>query len=505
MTTPSPKHSLPRRAVDILRQPWTMAALGVAAIVVGLAGLLPLRHEGVWFHLWVGRVVWELGAVVSANHVLYTLPDQAPSIVVPWLSDTLLFGSYKLMDLEGVLWVRNHLWAIAMGLSAWIAGWRAKTWHEPLFYGVLGAAVVGLSPEPDGPQMFAAPLWVASLGCCLWRATCAADRTLKQDALGLGLLAGCAALWANLDVSYPLILLPVLGLAAAALCAAAATLNPHGLWTHAHTASLLLARIDHPAAPTWASIKSLPAASIVAAAFAARLTLTLHPWNKAQQTRPGFYLGLGLMWALVALALTHARAAAWFGLAMPMVYIWSVRGIVLTKTPAASKPLTLKRTALIVLLASTLPILTQPIFMTHEPLARTVPWFKTRGVQPHATTLPARVPLEAMQMIKRHRSPRERLYVDQSVTGYALFELQPQRPLMMLQSDARVELLSQAQWDQLKLLEETDIWRGLFQQWDVQMALLHKKRQATLVDAMRTNASWHMQYEDDQWIYFARK
>ena len=209
-----------------------------------------------------------------------------------------------------------------------------------------------------------------------------------------------------------------------------------------------------------------------------------------------------LVVVLVAVGASHARAAIWFALVMP---IFCVPGLSRSATRSAPEPVRWRTVLAVVALANIIPILTQPIFLTHAPIASALPGFARRGVQPHGTTILAEVPLEAVEMIRRQMSPGQRLYVDHRATGYVLFELQPKQPYPMVQADARLTMLDQKLWKQQALLAQSDIWRGLFQVWGVDFALLHKTRQKKLIDMLKANKKWSKSYEDERWVYFSAK
>lgn len=501
-----------------IKSPLTLIAIASAGLVATILGLVPLVRWDAWFDLTVGRIIDAFGAVPAANHTVYTLDEKAPSLFPSWLAQWLMYRAHSILDLEAVLWVRNHLYAIAVLLVGLACGKRASSeqssTHPTLMWGpLIGVFILSMATlipwAMTGPQMFAAPLWALMWFLAMWSTQPGAS-AWRARAAG-ALMVVCAALWANLDVSFGLSV--IIGvwvavtqkrhgasrwwawLVVSALCALASALNPRGLELIPYALQSVVGTINHPRSLTWMTLKPWDGVSGVlfwtAGVVALMLSLRSKRWMDAI-----------LVVVLVAIGASHARAAIWFALAMP---IFCVSGLSRPSDAQATKPVRWQLVLTIVALANIVPILTQPIFLTHAPIASAVPGIARRGVQPHTTTILAEVPLEAVEMIRRQMSPGQRLYVDHRATGYVLFELQPKQPYPMVQADARLTMLPQKMWTQQSLLEQSDIWRGLFQLWGVDFALLHKTRQAKLIDMLKAHKKWSKSYEDERWVYFSVK
>lgn len=485
-----------------------VAAVSVAGLLALVWGVVPLRSFEAWWHLLMGRVISDFNAVPAANHLVYAVAEDSPSLIQPWLAQRGMFALYKFLDIEALLWARNHLIAIAFAAATLAAGLRApsaRLWVIPL--GLLGA----LSCSPAlvmEPQLFALVVMsmMLALGAALERSA--------SVALHLGgalVTVGLTALWANLDVSFGLgALIPlsfalnrrkddrriagIWAITAIIALTLAPLLNPRGAELFSYTLKVLTLYPGHPQTLSWGWL--IPFTSLAGALLGVGLLISAGLWARAKSLKVGDGL---LLVVLAVMAVTHARASIWFGVALPFCLAPALEALL--KQRDTTRELGLKAKLALMAVSLSLPILTQPIFVTHAMLAKVISPFAIRGVDPHATTITTEVPVEAVEMIKRQH-PKPILYVDRRATGYALFELEPKQLRPMVSADYRIELLDEPRWKLAAQLETTDLWRGLFQQWGVNVLLLHKERQRELITRAEAQQDWLKSYDEGQWVYF---
>ncbi len=497
-----------------LLSPTLVWSVALAGLIAGLWGLIPLRESELYWHLTMGRLIAQFGAVPAANHLVYAVPADTAAYALPWLAQRLLFEVHRLGDLEALLWLRDHLIAAAALIGALGATLTLRQLHlkRAAPYGaalaLIGAAIA--APVADiAPQLLAAPLWALTLGALLLRAH-TTHRALR--ALSLMVPALTTALWANLDVAFVLPALAALwggarawgagdkesarawGLAAIGALLAA-LLNPRGALIYPHMLETIQVSLDHHALPAWHGVWRWSATTAASSLIGSAIALTLAARSAHRRA------DVTMLVILIGLALTHQRALLWLGVASPLVCAAGL-GAWLTHQPGAALGVPTGKPALRALalfLAATLPILSQPVLLTHAPLARALSPLPLRGRPPHAATLPPEVPVEHVALIKRGvtASGAQPVYADARWSGYLLWELGDARePRQLVFSDPRVAMLTPAHWEAQRLIETSDAWRGLFQQYGVRSVVLDRERQLELIVRMKDHPDWRLVHED---------
>ncbi len=496
----------------------------VAGVVATLGGLVPLRSWDLWWHVAMGSMIDHFGAVPIANHLLYSHPVEAPAFDLPWLSQWGVALVHRLGEVEAVLTARNLLAALAFGMASYAAGRRARSGLAGAILGGVGASLAGHFTDA-GPALVAAPLF----GICLVTCAEARDHASPRAPLVAGLvLAACAGLWANLDHAFmlPALLAALMGLdamlegrgagreggegaedrastssgvpwfAVAAVCAAAPLLNPRGALLFEHTVTALSLYPTHPDASAWAPL--LPWWSLEGAGVWGLLAVCVAA--RWRGPREGRVLDLGALVALGLLAVTHQRATLWLGLALPFAMASALAGLIPADRASGAK---LARVA-VILAALTLPWVAQPMMVTHAPLALSLSPFDVRRVSPHAGVIGADVPITSVELIAQQLDP-PRIYAPAHLSGLLLWRLNdPARPKQLVFTDPRHELTTPKLLEIRELLESTDIWRGIFQQYDVRAALLDTRTQSGLVEALYDSPVWHELHSEGSYRAFLR-
>jgi hypothetical protein len=512
MTTPKDPGASPRLRL------LTASAL-VAAAVAALGGLVPLRSWDLWWHVAFGAIIDHFSAVPIANHVLYSHPADAPAFDLPWLAQWALALMHRAGDVEAILTARNLLGGLAFGLAAFAASRRSGSALAGMLLAGVGASLAGHFTDA-GPALLAAPLGALAVVAC---AEARGRASARAQLLAGACLAALAALWANLDHAFmlPALLAALLGFdamtsprdaeegggegagslgprwfAVAAICAAAPLLNPRGVLLFEHTLTALATYPTHPDATDWAPL--LPWGGLEGAGvWGLAIASLAFRWRGPREGRA---FDLGLLVVFAALAITHQRATLWFGLVLPFALATSLEGYVAHLAPPASRLPYFG--ALLAALA--LPWLTQPLVVTHRPIALAVSPFDVRREAPHAGAITADVPVTSVELLAQQLTP-PRVYAPPHLSGYLLRRLNaPATPRQILYTDPRHELATPKLLEVRELIETTDVWRGLFQQYDVRAALLDARTQEGLVEALSASQSWQLMHTEGDYRMFLR-
>src|SRR5262245_47764655 len=83
---------------------YVLLALSATGFLVGISPVLP--HD-FWWHLRVGQLIAEQGAIPQTNLFAWSLPSDAPYVYAAWLGEWLLFNVYRAGGLEMVIFTRN--------------------------------------------------------------------------------------------------------------------------------------------------------------------------------------------------------------------------------------------------------------------------------------------------------------------------------------------------------------------------------------------------------------
>jgi hypothetical protein len=86
-----------------------------------------------------------------------------------------------------------------------------------------------------------------------------------------------------------------------------------------------------------------------------------------------------------------------------------------------------------------------------------------------------------------------------------MYHLAQTRPYPLVFVDQRIELPTPEIWRLYETVNQTEAWRGIFEQYNVDAAVLNVDEQSTLIERMRASDGWIVGFEDDQNVLFLRK
>jgi hypothetical protein len=433
------------------------------AVVAAVMGLLPLRAWDYWWHVSIGRVVDVYGAVPDKNHYLFTVAEDAPSFIQPWLADWLAMWIHDISGIYSGLTARNLIAAAAFTLVGVVVARRAQS---PVIgaAGAIAGFLVAVSTLYAGPVVFATLLLSISIAI----ACGVHDEVMPKTALiALPLIA---ALWANMDAAF---LLPA-GLAMVffvasfvgganasssradkrlawgvtfAFCLAAPLLNPRGVELYGYLVNVAFA--PQAGWDIW-SVRLLPIVGVVLPVACARLARKLPALAEARPTA-GPFKAVGAALLLVGIGFGMQR-------------------------------------------------ITEP----QNNLINAIQPFEARQEQPFAGVVPPETPVIHAEILAG-LAVVPRLFHDRRYAGFLIFELAHAKPAPIVFVDPRSELPPPELWRLYGLISEGTAWRGAFQQHGVNSAIVNKQTQSKLYDKMLERDEWELAYEDEYNGLFVRE
>ncbi|MEM1349232.1 MAG: hypothetical protein AAGI01_11795, partial [Myxococcota bacterium] len=277
--------------------------------------------------------------------------------------------------------------------------------------------------------------------------------------------------------------------------------NPRGVALLEHLAMWLKIAPAHPDAAHWASpLSTAPMTSVLVA------SVMLAGAAAAIRARGAFMAhDVGVLAAFGVLALMFERGLVLFAPAAIVGLTPLVRALSMNiEREPLSAPTAWWKEAIAVAAILPLIALTQPLVVTHAPIASAVSPFEIRRAQPHEAVLLAEVPVESLELIAQYSAP-PRIYHAPHLAGYLQFKTVREAPARVVFSDQRVDLVDEKVREARRLIETSEhVWRGLFQQYDVSAALLDRRTQGALIEWLIEHPDWQVGLEQGDYVYLVR-
>ena len=521
------------RVRDALRPPFTLDLVWVLlpfSLVLLCFAMLPLRSWDYWWHITMGRLLHQYGAIPAANHFLYTMPPDAPSFVQPWLSQWIFFGLHDLGGLQSVLLLRNLIAATVAALL----GFGAMRLSRSAMHGAvltLLAFALAFPYIAARPHLFVLLLFVL----LIWL-----GYRIRRGQLSLGallLFPATTVLWANLHGSFFVPAAIALAFGAAALVERFdprpklgdvpdphATLRRSVAWFIAFALTLAAPLLNPRGAQLYGYVQDL--------ATNPEIQETVTEWMSATLTNPPgvgilFYLllcaGVVIFWrnrrtvdavdvflfaGFALMTIFAARSMLWFALILP----WTLAAYLPESSDAPGgaqrdtpPPGWLRAVNLLVGLGLLLSaLLLQPGTVFHRDFLKAYPAIPTRDEVPLSGLVEAETPVISAAILQQHPGPIH-LFHEQKFAGFLLFHLARSRPEPWVFVDQRIELPPPHVWQLYYDAIHTPAWKGIFQEYDISAALLSKETQPELVKNMRAEPGWEIRHENAYNILFIQK
>ncbi len=485
--------------------------LGLLLIVVLFFGSAPLWHSDLWDHINYGRRIIDTGSIPTTEPLLRLARD-VPMVNTAWGAQVAMAAVFanESLGLPGLQFLNGLLVAVALGA----VGWAVRRLSGSVVFAMLGYCVflvlnwqqfLVIRPQLVGVTFFCIVLAVLSAG--------GTKRKLTWFAL-----PAMFTVWANLHGSFAmgLALMGIFTLgrfveiawrthsvrmavccrsawrlvALLMLCSAAVPFNPNGLETYRE----VLRVGGHPNIATmyeWGpltlSMKQGKTAAVVAVLLL--LTLSISP----RRLRAEHLL---LLLSTAGLTLWSSRMINWLA---PIASL-----VLAVHAAAAWRRLRQRRRCL-------------------PPAPRRVVWtivslglcwicfsFTALGVQ----TIQGQ-PIEAQRSLSPATPIRVGHFLSDQATlpaGLAFVPAEWSGYLANVCGDKlqpmvniHVHLIPAAVWSSyVRLLDGPEDWSSVFDQYQINFAVLKKTRSGRLVHQLRNNTDYALQYEDAQAAVFAR-
>ncbi|MFB6375038.1 MAG: hypothetical protein ABEN55_18395 [Bradymonadaceae bacterium] len=489
--------------------------------VIALAGfgLVPLRSWDYWWHITMGRLINYCGAVPAANHFLYTMAADAPSYDQPWLSQLILYGLHFNGSVYLPLIVRNVAAAAAVGWLSLVAMRRCQS----VVIGSLSVLPLLLALVEVRPTLFAWPLFCLLLGLGY------AIYERRRSHWWLLAFPPVAALWANLHGSF-LLATVVCGILGVAACARER--NGHGRFNWAvparwggTTAATLSAAMANPR--TW-EIYGYVYGQFTNDVVATTVT----EWLPTTLTNPpgigAYFYGLlllaggfaiwkrqhidladRLLFGVFALfAIGYARGLLWFAFVVPFAVgpsLSKLAGPASEREKATPHGFLQGLHTFVALGLVTTAFAVQPTWQWRVDWTADSGYFDVREREPMRGVVPDETPFEATQVLGRYTQP-PRMFHDERYAGFLLYHLTDSNPRQLVFVDQRIELPPNHIWQlYYDVIAESDLWRGVFHQYEIRAAVLSTAEQPALIERLDGTDDWKTVRKTDDWVFFLQR
>ncbi len=403
-----------------------LAVLGLVATLSSWLVTLQSMHDPMgWWHLSIGRIIAANRAIPDTNPFVFGHPAPPEIHVHGWLGEVWLYEVWSLGGLQAVM----TLAAMLVGVTALMIGLPNLLHRNKLSFFVpalIFGTCVGATID-WGPNMFAVPLAAAT---SLVAVTVLFGTRPWPWLAAVGLLT---VAWVNLAPGARLAPLFLL------LCAGAA---------------VILGRRER--SPIFALV-----------ALLSGLLLIASPWGTAVFGAP--------------VAIRSLLAPAYAMLCGCIAGILTVADDREPEFPRAAAVLT-------VVVSVAAMLLMQPIMSWHASVVEAVD-DRRRDRAPLRGIVPDTLPVDAVQTIDSWGST-PRIFAPRELGSYIVFELDVARPTPLVWDDASTpsDSAMRALEDELRTNPRA-MWRGVFQQYDVDTALLPPSWNA-LADELAADPLW---------------
>jgi len=467
----------------------TAAFIGPASTPIGIPDVLWSLLRGGWIadH---GRLL-DSDPFTSAPHVA------GPLVNIQWLADVVFHGLDALGGLPMV--ITGTAAVVALTYAILLAAAVSASGHLRLsciaVWLVYVPAASNLSPRPQTLSYPFFALFILAVARAEWRA----------DTRLLWLLPLVTAVWVNVHGSF-FTGFVLLGCAAAGRILAARRVTPARPYLLALGACLLASLLNPygPGALLYvASISNNP----IIRDYVTEWAPTTVSWHEGIF----FFVSVVVLGWLMLRSRTRLTAFEVLALLVFGYLAWSsVRVIVwwsLLIAPMLAR-----------LLGSVMPV-GLPMTGRDRPrvnaliiagilgmAAFSLPWTKTAvPILPAAkrALFAEDTPIGVGDYLKTHDPPRTgNMLNSQRWGGYLEWATWPRHAVFL---DGRIELHPAQVWlDYLEIAFPTTRWQALLDQYDISYLVLNTVDEADLVADLRADAGWHLDYEDDQGVVFAR-
>jgi hypothetical protein len=485
-------------------QLWLLVILAGFGVFVSLT---PLAPNDFWWHLKIGQLTYQNGAIPNTNLFAWSLPAKTPFTYGAWLGEYLFYLLYRLGKLELVIFTRTVMALIAFWLVGYEAKRRSGSWRiaalvtapaciitinnlvvRPQNWSWLPfmAFFIVLSRFSDdqlrGRWLLALPaimvFWVNSHGAFI----------LGLVLVGIFFVGEALRAWRKLPGSLPIRNLG--GIAGiGAISGLATMINPLFTRIFGYVLDLMTDQPSQGLIEEWQS--PTPNGIANTAFFILILVVMLVLiFSRYRPTPTDILLIVGFLW----LAWNGQRYVVWFGMVTMPILAKAIAHLPL-KTPAFEP----QRNWLNAVIAGLLfvPVLAvQPWFVEQLPLPAAYQAMIWEDI-PEGPLIDVETPVKAVDYLRSH--PGGNLFNEMGYGSYLIWALPEQQVFI----DPRVELFPLEQWQDYIRISRGSRYNELLEQYGADRLLLNIELQNELSRQLPGDSLWSLEYEDDRaqiWI-----
>jgi hypothetical protein len=480
--------------------------LWLAAILVCFAFVIspmPIGPNDFWWHLKIGEVIYQSGAVPTTNMFSWSLGPDYPFFYGAWLAELLFYLLYKVGRLELVAFTRTFLTVLAFALVGFEAARRSRSYRIAGVVTLFACAMVSNNVEVR-PQLWA---WLPFIGFYILLSRYV-DRKLKLAYLLL-LCPLLMVFWVNVHGSF------VLGFVLLGIFFAGEVLktllkwDEHLTWMEAGWIAVIgfLTGLSMLLNPRFIGIIGY-VHKLMTDAPSQRLVVEWQPPAPDAYATVFFYASILLLIGLLAyarykltptellliaafmwLAWSGIRYVAWYGIVAMPILGKIISDIVKDKPWMATPPRRWINTILVVVLI--LPVIfVQPWFIERVPMPKAY-WTVVLRDAEEGPLMTINTPVAAAEYLEQN--PGGNLFNEMGYGSYLIWAVPDQGVFV----DPRVELYPYEMWlDYLRISRGTR-YNYLLDQYNVDRLLLHVDEQAELIVQLESDPLWRLEYLDE--------
>jgi hypothetical protein len=485
-------------------QLWLLVILAGFGVFISLT---PLVSNDFWWHLKIGQLTFQNGAIPTTNLFSWSIPADTPFTYGAWLGEYLMYLFYRLGKLELVIFSRTVMALIAFWLLAYEARRRSGSWRIAALV-TAPACIITMNNLIVRPQNWS---WLPFIVFYILLSRFA-DRQLRgrwlmalplimifwvnaHGAFILGLvLVGIyfvgEALRAWVKLPGALTLRNVSWIAGIGLFTGLATLiNPRFTQIIGYVVNMMT---DKPSQGLIVEWQSPTPNGIANTAFYILILIVMLVliYSRYRPTPTELLLIIGFLW----LAWSGQRYVVWFG----MVTI-PILGKAIANLPVKKPSFEPQRNWLNAAIAGLLfvpVLLVQPWFVEKLPLPSVYRAMIWHGI-PDGPLVDVETPVKAIEYLRAH--PGGKLFNEMGYGSYLIWAL----PEQMVFIDPRVELYPLEQWQDYILISRGTRYNELLDKYGADRIILDTKLQKELAGQLPNDPRWRLEYEDDRaqvWI-----
>jgi len=471
--------------------------------------LIPLIPNDFWWHLKVGEIIFHTKSIPKTNMFAWSLPNNYPYFYGAWLGELLFYLVYKIGQVPLILFVRNVLGGIVLGVLSLLSFRKSKSWRVSAIVLVIFFLMFWYNGSVR-TQMWAWILFIVFF----FLVDSYSQGSINQ--YWLVVLPIVMILWTNLHGSFVLglviifiyliseliskLLLPHKSnswnhlfwlVIIFAITSLAILVNPHGIGivkyinhmlTDQPTQSLILEW--QPPAPTTLGNITFYISILI-------LLVTL-AYSKYRPKLPELLLISAFLW----LAWNGQRYIIWYA----MIAIPTIAALISQmpfKTLKFEKQKNWLNTLLVIILLTPI-VLVQPWFVENFPLPKRY----TKMLSPPndvGPLLTKDTPINASNYLKNH--PGGKLFNDIVFASYLIWANEEQ-PVFI---DLRAEMFPNQQWIDYFSISQGNNFDIILSDYGADRILLNRDLQSGLELSLYTSNKWRLEYSDDIsqiWVKF---